>query len=77
MKFAYQYFVFKKNFSFFLYLQQSMKQEAMNLLETIKDELMDPFQGLIGMADTFINKYGKVFNIIKSVKDAYNILKEG
>lgn len=54
-----------------------MKQEAMNLLETIKDELMDPFQGLIRMADTFINKYGKVFNIIKSVKDAYNILKEG
>lgn len=60
-----------------MYLQQSMKQEAMNLLETIKDELMDPFQGLIGMADTFINEYGKVFNIIKSVKDAYNILKEG
>lgn len=54
-----------------------MKQEAVNLLETIEKELMEPFSGLIGMADTFINRYGKVFNIIKSVKDAYNILKEG
>lgn len=54
-----------------------MKQEVIDLLNTTKKELMDPFQGLIGMADTFINKYGKVFKIIKSVKDAYNILKEG
>lgn len=29
------------------------------------------------MVDIFINKYGKVFNIIKFVKDVYNILKEG
>lgn len=59
------------------FFQQSMKQEAVNLLETIEKELMEPFSGLIGMADTFINRYGKVFNIIKSVKDAYDILKEG
>lgn len=46
-------------------------------IRTIEKELMEPFSGLIGMADTFINRYGKVFNIIKSVKDAYDILKEG
>jgi hypothetical protein len=57
--------------------QQSVKQEIVDLLNTTKKELMDPFEGLMGMADTFINRYGKVFGIIKSVKDAYTILKEG
>ena len=54
-----------------------MKQEAVDMLVTIKEELLDPFNGLIGIADTFVHKYGRVFNIIKTVKDAYAILKEG
>ena len=54
-----------------------MKQEAVDMLVTIKEELLDPFKGLIGIADTFVHRYGKVFNIIKTVKDAYAILKEG
>lgn len=43
----------------------------------IKDELMVPFQGLIGMADSFVAKYSKVFNLIRNVKEAYMMLKEG
>lgn len=54
-----------------------VRQEILDVLKPIKDELMTPFQGLIGMADAFIAKYAKVFNLIKNVKEAYTMLKEG
>lgn len=54
-----------------------MKQEAVDMLVTIKEELMDPFKGLAGMTDAFLHSYGKVFSMIKTVKEAYDILKKG
>lgn len=54
-----------------------MKQEAVDMLEKIRDEVMTPFRGMVGMANIFVERYGKFFHLVKSIKDAYDVLKEG
>ena len=39
--------------------------------------LLEPFDGLRGIADRFMKQYGEFFGLIKKVKEAYAILKEG
>ncbi|XP_062616045.1 uncharacterized protein LOC134277750 [Saccostrea cucullata] len=56
---------------------KKIRKEIVDNFITIKKELIDPFKDLVGLADAFVNTYGKVFKLIKSIKDAYNILKEG
>ena len=40
-------------------------------------EVLEPFNNLTGMAEDFVEQYGAFFSIVKNVKEAYNILKEG
>jgi hypothetical protein len=54
-----------------------MKEEVVQDLLAIKDELLAPFAGLTGIADKFIDQYNKVFSVVKKIKDAYSALKKG
>jgi hypothetical protein len=57
--------------------QRQMKEEVVQDLLAIKDELLAPFAGLTGIADKFIDQYNKVFSVVKSIKNAYSTLKKG
>ncbi|CAG2209692.1 unnamed protein product [Mytilus edulis] len=57
--------------------QQQIKEQIIDNLTNIIDELLEPFDGLRGMADKFMKKYGEFFSLVKKVKEAYSILKEG
>ncbi|XP_052074034.1 uncharacterized protein LOC127711917 [Mytilus californianus] len=57
--------------------QSQIKEQVMDNLTNIIDELLEPFDGLRGIADKFMKKYGAFFGIVKKVKEAYAILKEG
>lgn len=46
-------------------------------ITALMDDLLNPFSLLDGLADPFVNAYEATFGVIKSVKEAYNILKEG
>ncbi|CAG2251005.1 unnamed protein product [Mytilus edulis] len=57
--------------------QQQIKEQIIDNLTNIITELLEPFDGLKGIADRFIAKYVEFFNLVKKVKEAYAILKEG
>ncbi|KAL5014181.1 hypothetical protein ScPMuIL_008451 [Solemya velum] len=54
-----------------------MKQEVLNELNAITEDLLEPFAGLWGLADKFMEFYEVVFGLVKDIKDAYNQIKEG
>ncbi|VDH91582.1 Hypothetical predicted protein [Mytilus galloprovincialis] len=57
--------------------QQQIKEQIIDNLTNIIDELLEPFDDLRGIADKFMKKYGDFFGLVKKVKEAYAILKEG
>ncbi|VDI24688.1 Hypothetical predicted protein, partial [Mytilus galloprovincialis] len=57
--------------------QQQIKEQIIDNLTNIITELLEPFDGLKGIADRFIAKYVEFFSLVKKVKEAYAILKEG
>ncbi|CAG2189963.1 unnamed protein product [Mytilus edulis] len=57
--------------------QQQIKEQIIDNLTNIIDELLEPFDDLRGIADKFMKKYGDFFALVKKVKEAYAILKEG
>ena len=58
-------------------LQMDLKREAVQTLETIQDLLMNPFNDILGLADTFVKRYSNLFGLVQNIKNAYDILKEG
>ena len=57
--------------------QMDLKREAVQTLETIQDLLMNPFNDIMGLAETFEKRYSNLFGLVQNIKNAYNILKEG
>jgi hypothetical protein len=45
-------------------------------ITALMNVLLNPFSLLDGLADPFVRAYEATFGVIKSVKEAYNILKE-
>lgn len=58
-------------------MQNDLRQEAVQSLETVQALLMDPFNDILGLADNFVKQYSNFFGLIQKIKDAYTILKEG
>ncbi|XP_052083601.1 uncharacterized protein LOC127720901 [Mytilus californianus] len=56
---------------------RDVRHSIINDMKTMVDELMSSLQGLTGFANPFLNKYQEFFSLVKSVKEAYAILKEG
>ena len=54
-----------------------MKQELLDNITQIKDELLEPFSDLEDIAKDFMEQYGQVFSLVKNIKEAYTTLKEG
>ncbi|CAG2211662.1 unnamed protein product [Mytilus edulis] len=54
-----------------------VRQSIINDMNTMVDELISSLQGLTGFANPFLDKYQQFFSLVKSVKEAYAILKEG
>jgi len=54
-----------------------VRQDIINEITSVVDGLLDPFSLLDGLADPFVNAYEATFGVIKSVKEAYTMLKEG
>ncbi|XP_021353372.1 uncharacterized protein LOC110450253 [Mizuhopecten yessoensis] len=53
------------------------RQQLLENLTAIRDELLEPFADLRTLAKNFLLEYGKVFTLVKSIKQAYTTLKEG
>lgn len=61
-----------------LYLFQSkVRKDIVEELTTLIDDLLNPFSYLDGLADPFIHAYEATFGVIKSIKEAHTILKDG
>ncbi|KAK3101652.1 hypothetical protein FSP39_005219 [Pinctada imbricata] len=55
-----------------------VKQEIVDNITRLMSEMLNPFtDGLRGLADRFLKRYGDLFTFVKSVKEAYTTLKEG
>ncbi|KAK3102203.1 hypothetical protein FSP39_009587 [Pinctada imbricata] len=54
-----------------------LKKEVISNITSLMDEVLEPFDEVRGIADKFIKEYSAMFNLVKAVKDAYTILKEG
>ena len=54
-----------------------MREEVVAKLQSIVEEVISPFRMLSDIAKPFIKAYESVFGIVKSVKEAYNGLKNG
>ncbi|CAC5381353.1 unnamed protein product [Mytilus coruscus] len=58
----------------------SLRDVRKNIVEDIQttvDDLMSALQGLTGFAAPFFDMYKHFFSLVKSVKEAYSILREG
>lgn len=54
-----------------------MREEVVAKLQSTVEEVISPFRMLSDIAKPFIMAYESVFGIVKSVKEAYNGLKNG
>ncbi|XP_071145135.1 uncharacterized protein [Mytilus edulis] len=56
---------------------REMRQNVVDDITTTVNELVTSLQGLTGFADSFLSKFFEFFSLVKSVKEAYTILKNG
>ncbi|CAC5401161.1 unnamed protein product [Mytilus coruscus] len=56
---------------------REVRQNVVDEIRATVDELVSSLQGLTGFADSFLTKYKEFFSLVKSIKEAYTILKEG
>jgi hypothetical protein len=55
-------------------LREAVKNDVISLIE----DMMNPFNSILGdLAGPFIKAYDSTFGVIKSVKEAYAVLKKG
>ncbi|XP_048258717.1 uncharacterized protein LOC124137708 isoform X1 [Haliotis rufescens] len=55
----------------------ALRQEVVTMLKAIVDDVLAPLEPLKKLGGKFLDTFKKVFDLIKSVKTAYNALKEG
>ncbi|VDI70196.1 Hypothetical predicted protein [Mytilus galloprovincialis] len=59
------------------YTMSKVRKDIVEELTTLIDDLLNPFSYLDGLADPFIHAYEATFGVIKSIKEAHTILKDG
>ncbi|XP_052090897.1 uncharacterized protein LOC127727822 [Mytilus californianus] len=59
------------------YTMSKVRKEIVEELTSLIDDLLNPFSYLDGLADPFIHAYEATFGVIKSIKEAHTILKDG
>ncbi|XP_046547048.1 uncharacterized protein LOC124257102 [Haliotis rubra] len=55
----------------------AMRQEVVTMLKDIVDDVLTPLGPLKNLGMKFVDTFQKVFDLVKTVKEAYNTLKEG
>ncbi|XP_046574117.1 uncharacterized protein LOC124282192 [Haliotis rubra] len=55
----------------------AMRQKVVTMMADIVDDVLAPLEPLRNLGRKFVNTFQKVFDLIKTLKEAYNTLKEG
>ncbi|ESO82597.1 hypothetical protein LOTGIDRAFT_236952 [Lottia gigantea] len=59
------------------YSMAELRQEVIDELKSILDDLLEPFDGIRNLGGEFFERFMGVFKLVDTIKTSYNTLKEG